>query len=346
MVSLPQPPITKIGREPLLLVAGPHHLAGLDVRALLSFLDEQKHTFNISFSIADPQKQPELLELHRLAATPALIKLDPAPKQIFAGNAIQRQLQNWLPRWQQLGMVSGLSSSLNPSDTAGGTSQREMQLEDQLLVLLKKTKRSPHAWACRNGCCGWWPMRVHPLTAANWRCRATGSSRSNRSLLDVIDRRLEDLEPLAHDLLEVGSTRWEALFNPQRLGLAPIAAESILELEKLWVNRRLELLTDVPSDLPDVYADQRRMRQVILNLLENALKFTPDGGQVSLKLLHRTNQWVQVSVSDTGPGIPTEEQQRIFQDRVRLPQTAGQAQGFGVGLSVCRRIVEVHGGRA
>ena len=124
----------------LLLVAGPHHLAGPDVRALLSFLDEQKHTFNISFSIADPQKQPELLELHRLVATPALIKLDPAPKQIFAGNAIQRQLQNWLPRWQQLGMVSGLSSSLNPSDTAGGTSQREMQLEDQLLVLRQENE--------------------------------------------------------------------------------------------------------------------------------------------------------------------------------------------------------------
>ena len=68
-----------------------------DVR-LCCLFDEQKHTLNISFSIADPQKQPELLELHRAVATPALIKLDPALKQIFAGNAIQRQLQNWLPR--------------------------------------------------------------------------------------------------------------------------------------------------------------------------------------------------------------------------------------------------------
>ena len=262
---------------------------------------------------------------------PGLIKLDPAPKQIFAGNAIQRQLQNWLPRWQQLGMVSGLSSSLNPSDTAGGTSQREMQLEDQLLVLRKKTKRSPHAWACRNGCCGWWPMSCAPLTAANLALQSYRLEQIKTDrFFDVMDRRLEDIEQLSHDLLEVGSTRWEALFNPQRLSLAPIAAEAILELEKLWVNRRLELLTDVPSDLPDVYADQRRMRQVILNLLENALKFTPDGGQVSLKLLHRTSQWVQVSVSDSGPGIPTEEQQRIFQDRVGYRRRPDKHQDSGL----------------
>ena len=62
-------------------------------------------------------------------------------------------------------------------------------------------------------------------------------------------------------------------------------------------------------------------------------------------MLHRTNQWVEVSVCDSGPGIPNEEQQRIFLDRVRLPQTSDRTTGFGVGLSVCRRIVEVHGGR-
>ncbi|WP_235299837.1 ATP-binding protein, partial [Synechococcus sp. GFB01] len=139
--------------------------------------------------------------------------------------------------------------------------------------------------------------------------------------------------------------RWEALFNPQRLDLGKVAAEAILELEKLWIGRQLELITDIPADLPDVYADQRRMRQVFLNLLENALKFTPEGGRVSLTLLHRTSHWVQVSICDSGPGIPSEEQQRIFLDRVRLPQTSASAPGYGVGLSVCRRIAEVHGGR-
>ena len=161
----------------------------------------------------------------------------------------------------------------------------------------------------------------------------------------MLTRRLDDIQELSKDLLEVGTTRWEALFNPQRLALGKVAAEAILELEKLWIGRDLELITDIPADLPDVFADQRRMRQVLLNLLENALKFTPDRGRVHLTLLHRTDQWVQVSICDTGPGIPKAEQQRIFLDRVRLPQTSGTTSGYGVGLSVCRRIAEVHGGR-
>ena len=185
-----------------------------------------------------------------------------------------------------------------------------------------------------------------PLTAAKLALQSLQLGHiDNTRCRDVLDRRLDDIEHLSKDLLEVGTTRWEALFNPQRLDLAPVAAEAILELEKLWVGRRLRLMTDIPADLPDVFADQRRMHQVLLNLLENALKYTPDEGEVTLSLLHRTSQWVQVSVCDTGPGIPRGEQERIFLERVRLPQTSGTTSGFGVGLSVCRRIVEVHGGR-
>ena len=113
----------------------------------------------------------------------------------------------------------------------------------------------------------------------------------------------------------------------------------------MWSGRNLAVQTDIPSDLPDVFADSRRMRQVLLNLLENAFKFTPDGGHVKLRLMHRTSQWVQVSICDNGPGIPVEEQERIFQDQVRLSQTSWKTAGFGVGLSVCRRVVEVHTGK-
>ena len=331
----------------LLLVAARHHLASGDLRNLLAFLRAEDCGYRVSLQIADPAEHPELLELHRLVATPALVKLDPPPKQIFAGTTISQQLRSWLPRWQQMDAVSSLGMSLRPAEIDGSRTQREVQLEDQLLVLRQENETLIERLGVQERLLR---MVAHelrtPLTAAKLALQSHDLGQIDQPRFrDVLNRRLDDIEELSRDLLEVGTTRWEALFNPQRLALGRVAAESILELEKLWVGRRLELITDIPTDLPDVFADQRRMRQVLLNLLENAFKFTSEGGTVSLTLLHRTHQWVQVSVCDSGPGIPRDEQQRIFQDRVRLPQTSATTSGFGVGLSVCRRIAEVHGGR-
>jgi two-component system clock-associated histidine kinase SasA len=331
----------------LLLVAANHHLASADLRNLLQMLKNEEVGFAVNLELADPARQPELLELHRLVATPALVKLSPLPKQVFAGNAITQKLRTWLPRWQQQQVVTDLGMSLEPMEIDGSRSRRELQLEDQLLVLRQENETLTERLGVQERLLR---MVAHelrtPLTAAKLAAQSheLGQIDTER-FQDVLRRRLNDIEALSQDLLEVGTTRWEALFNPQRLNLGTVAAETILELEKLWVGRQLRLVTDIPADLPDVYADSRRMRQVLLNLLENALKYTPDDGEVSLALLHRTSQWVQVSICDSGPGIPASEQQRIFQDRVRLPQTSQTTSGYGVGLSVCRRIAEVHGGR-
>ena len=331
----------------LLLVATKQHLANSDLRGLVQALRVQDGDFDVSLEVADPAVQPELLELHRLVATPALIKLAPLPKQVFAGNTLGMQLRNWLPRWQQMEVVSSLGLSLRPAEQDGSRTQREVQLEDQLLVLRQENETLIERLGVQERLLR---MVAHelrtPLTAAKLALQSHCLGQIDELRFhDVLKRRLDDIQELSRDLLEVGTTRWEALFNPQRLSLGQVAAEAILELEKLWVGRDLELVTDIPGDLPDVYADQRRMRQVLLNLLENALKFTPEAGRVTLRLLHRTSHWVQVSICDTGPGIPIEEQERIFLDRVRLPQTSGTTSGYGVGLSVCRRIANVHGGR-
>ncbi len=331
----------------LLLVAGTRHRASADVRSLVAFLEKEDFGFEVSLELADPAQRPELLELHRLVATPALIKLEPAPKQVFAGNMLLQQLRNWLPRWQQLEVVSGLGLSLRPAESDGSRTQRELQLEDQVLVLRQENETLIERLRGQERLLR---MVAHelrtPLTASKLALQSLNLGQIDQTRFrDVLDRRLDDIEQLSKDLLEVGTTRWEALFNPQRIALGPLAAEAILELEKRWVGRGLELITDIPSDLPDVYADQRRMRQVFLNLLENAFKYTPDGGKVRMAIFHRTSQWIEVSVCDSGPGIPVDEQERIFQDRVRLPQTSSTTSGFGVGLSVCRRITEVHGGR-
>jgi two-component system clock-associated histidine kinase SasA len=331
----------------LLLVASPHHRATPDLRGLMAFLEHEDFGFDVQLDVVDPALRPELLELHRLVATPALIKLEPSPRQVFAGNTLLLQLRNWLPRWQQQEVVSGLGMSLRPVESDGSRTQRELQLEDQLLVLRQENETLIERLRVQERLLR---MVAHelrtPLTASKLALQSLNLGQIDQPRFrDVLGRRLDDIEQLSKDLLEVGTTRWEALFNPQRLALGPVAAEAILELEKLWVGRGLELITDIPTDLPDVFGDQRRMRQVLLNLLENAFKYTPDGGRVSLTILHRTSQWLQVSICDSGPGIPRDEQERIFLERVRLPQTSSTTSGFGVGLSVCRRITEVHGGR-
>ena len=334
-------------RLKLLLVAARHHLSGQDLRSVVHYLERDDVGFEVTLQLADPSQQPELLELHRLVITPALIKLSPAPKQVFAGSNILQQLKGRVPRWQQDGVVSGLGLSLRPTELDGSRTQKELQLEDQLLVLRQENETLIDRIHAQERLLR---MVAHelrtPLTAAALALQSQQLGQIDMDRFqDVLTRRLEEMEALSKDLLEVGTTRWETLFNPQRLDLASVSAEVILELEKLWLGRNVEIRTDIPSDLPKVFADQRRMRQVLLNLLENALKYTGEGGHITLTMFHRTSQWVEVSVCDSGPGIPEGEQQRIFLDRVRLPQTSNRTTGYGVGLAVCRRIVEVHGGR-
>ncbi len=331
----------------LLLVASRQHLSRGDIRSLTEYLEQKECDFDITLEFSDPCDNPELLELYRLVALPALIKLKPAPKQIFAGSSIFEQVKTWLPRWKHEGLINRLGVTLKAKSPEINQTQKELLLEDDLLVLRQENETLTKKIHSQESLLR---MVAHelrtPLTAAGLALQSQKLGQiSMTKFQEVLKRRLEEIELLSKDLLEVGSTRWETLFNPQKVDLANISAEAILELEKLWLNRNIKINTDIPSDLPPVFADQRRMMQVLLNLIENALKFSEDKGEIFITMLHRTNQWVEVIVRDNGPGIPPEEQQRIFVDRVRLPQTSQETIGFGIGLSVCRRIVEVHGGK-
>ena len=331
----------------LLLVASRHHLSRGDIRSLIEYLEREDFGFNVALDFSNPSENPELLELYRLVALPALIKLEPSPRQIFAGSSIFEQVKTWVPRWQHERINNRIGVSLRGKTIEPAQTQKELLLEDDLLVLRQENETLTKKIHSQESLLR---MVAHelrtPLTAAGLALQSQKLGQiSMNKFQDVLKRRLQEIEILSKDLLEVGSTRWETLFNPQKVDLASISAEAILELEKQWFNRKIKINTDIPTDLPSVFADQRRMMQVLLNLIENALKFSEDEGEIFITMLHRTNQWVQVIVRDNGPGIPQEEQQRIFVDRVRLPQTSQETTGFGIGLSVCRRIVEVHGGK-
>jgi signal transduction histidine kinase len=90
--------------------------------------------------------------------------------------------------------------------------------------------------------------------------------------------------------------------------------------------------------------DERKVRQVVLNLLSNAIKFTPEGGRIEVQAAPK-DELVAVSVSDTGVGIAQEDQEAVFEEFRQVGTAAKKVEGTGLGLTPCRKFVELHGGR-
>jgi signal transduction histidine kinase len=101
----------------------------------------------------------------------------------------------------------------------------------------------------------------------------------------------------------------------------------------------------VPAELPALSADRERVHQVLFNLVDNAVRFTPDGGSVTISA-RRRNGSVEVAVADTGAGIAPEHLPRLFERfyRADAARTRGEG-GTGIGLAIARSVVEAHGGR-
>lgn len=119
------------------------------------------------------------------------------------------------------------------------------------------------------------------------------------------------------------------------------AAESA-ELEAVRRGIRLRWTSPVGDSL-HIVADPKRLAQVFANLIGNALKFTPEGGSVAVEG-HRDGDMVRFSVLDTGPGIPPDELQNIFERFYQTRENPVKSKGLGLGLAICKGLVEAHGG--
>ncbi|PAX60646.1 histidine kinase [Brunnivagina elsteri] len=159
-----------------------------------------------------------------------------------------------------------------------------------------------------------------------------------RTQAKIIDHMITDLLQVAR------GTASEFCVQPQKIELAQLSQEILEELRDRIAAKSLAIEQDIPQDLPLVYADPERIRQVIINLLDNAIKYTPEGGIISVSGLHRTTQKVQFSIGDNGAGIPEENRDRIFENRYRLERDENK-DGYGIGLCLCQRIIRAHYGQ-
>jgi PAS domain S-box-containing protein len=164
----------------------------------------------------------------------------------------------------------------------------------------------------------------------------------------IVLKNIRQLQAMIDDLLEV--TRLETgklTVEPASVSVSDAVADSCETLQGTASAKGITLTRDVPPDLPWAHADQTRLRQILIILLENAIKFTPAAGAVSVQVRHvrGDRQFLVVEVSDTGCGIPAENRDRVFE---RLYQAAahvqGSRKGLGLGLYICKELVTRQGG--
>jgi PAS domain S-box-containing protein len=169
-------------------------------------------------------------------------------------------------------------------------------------------------------------------------------ARERESLLTTIVQSADWMNRLIQDLLDVASIEAGRLSLERARQSAPaLVSQAVRMFEVEASHRGVKLESSAPADLPLVFVDASRIVQVLGNLLNNALKFTPDGGRVAVRAEGKGGT-VIFSVSDSGPGIPLADQPRVF-DRYWQSRRTANKRGTGLGLSIGKGIVEAHGGR-
>ncbi|MEJ2071385.1 MAG: ATP-binding protein [Syntrophobacterales bacterium] len=164
-----------------------------------------------------------------------------------------------------------------------------------------------------------------------------------KELLTVCHEEVQRLRALVNDLLDLSrieAGKLEMAFEPVSPGFLGEQAVAIMKSQAEAKN--LQLTLEVPATLPDVLADPTKIEWVLVNLLANAVRYTPEHGHISLKGESIGGQ-VHFSVSDDGEGVPYELQSRIFDKFVQV-KGAGSPEGSGLGLAICKEIVRAHRG--
>jgi signal transduction histidine kinase len=186
-----------------------------------------------------------------------------------------------------------------------------------------------------------------PITAirAHLENLLDGVEEPNPETVQIMLTQSERLGRLVEQLLDLSKLEsGEVPLRREPVSLAPLVARVMSEIEVARSDRDVDVQSALPEDLPAIEADAERVHQVIFNLVDNAVRFTPGGGEVRIEA-HRHNGAVEVSVADTGVGIPAESLPRLFERFYRVDHArAREDGGTGIGLAIARSVVEAHGG--
>ena len=214
--------------------------------------------------------------------------------------------------------------------------QQQLQFKDQFLSHISHELRTPLT-------------SIHQFVTILLDGLAGPLQTEQREYLDIVLKGVNQLRTMIGDLLEATRAESSKLrLEPRCISLEDLVQQIVLMFQNTAANARIRLRTEVERHLPFVYADPDRIIQVFTNLLDNALKFTPAGGTVTVRAhtVANDSEFAYVAVADTGCGISPEARPLIFERMYQEDSSIDRSKkGLGLGLYITRHLVRLHGGR-
>ena len=227
-----------------------------------------------------------------------------------------------------------MAATLQKKEAARGLAERELraadQRKDEFLAMLAHELRNPLA----------------PISTGAHLLKLLHSDNAQiTQTCAIIARQVEHMTGLVDDLLDVSRvTRGLVSISTQVLDLRKVIDDAAEQIRPLITTRRHSVVLDLPPDTATVKGDHKRLVQVVANLLNNANKYTPEGGRIELRLLEDGPDYV-LTVSDDGIGMEPQLVARVFDLFTQAERTPDRSQGgLGLGLALAKSLVELHGG--
>ena len=327
------------------------------IQGIKAYLKSLKEDYPFELQIVNVAEQPHLAEHFRLVATPALVKITPTPRQTIAGTNLVAQLEQSWPIWLE-SAKQGSSEEVESLDSGNSVTystelirlsdeifrlkqenqelNEQIKFKDQVLAMLAHDLRNPLTAAS---------IALETLELTDQNPDPNKAANVKQQIFKQAQTQFRIMNRMITDILQTARGKnVELKIQPQQVSLQALGNEILEQFQDTFERKALNVKKDLPQDVPEAHADQELIRQVFVNLLDNAVKYTPEQGTIRVSILHRTSQKIQVTVCDDGPGIPEEKREQIFEGHVRLKRDEAK-EGYGLGLSLCRQVIRAHYGQ-
>jgi signal transduction histidine kinase len=168
------------------------------------------------------------------------------------------------------------------------------------------------------------------------------SEKEKEEYLDIIEEESMRLSVMATNVLNMTKVENQTILtNTSSYNLSEQIRSCVLMLEKRWISKKIEFALEFEEQ--EICANEELLRQVWLNLIDNAIKYSPEYGFVAIRIRESGDGWCRITITNSGDAIPEDKQKKIFEKFYQVDESHS-SEGNGIGLAIVKRIVELHGG--